>query len=112
MHFTESVFEAVVDTEVVIFRCTQPMPEHVVKIAISNGITSIKSYSTPQTQWNEFDGRPINIFHNSHLNDLVAKIRKWDKLDPVCKITQGAKPFQVGKGKPPQTRSVVSTRFC
>jgi len=31
-------------------------------------------------------------------------------LDDVCKITQGTKPFQTGKGKPPQTREIVNEK--
>jgi len=42
------------------------------------------------------DGKPVNIFEK--------------KLDSLCAITQGAKPFQVGKGKPPQTREIVNKK--
>ncbi|HES59000.1 MAG TPA: type II restriction endonuclease, partial [Caldithrix sp.] len=31
-------------------------------------------------------------------------------LDDLCKITQGTKPFQVGKGNPKQTREIVNTK--
>ena len=42
---------------------------------------------------------------------IADKMRRGAALlDEVYLITQGAKPFQVGKGKPPQTRRIVEEK--
>jgi len=56
------------------------------------------------------DGLPVNIFEQKEYQSIKEKADIFPKLDVVCKITQGTKPFQVGKGKPPQTKKVVENK--
>jgi type I restriction-modification system DNA methylase subunit len=111
VHYIRPVFEqATVDTEVVIFRKQTPSPEHAVQITFieKNGAKSF--YSIPQNRWQSETGRPINIHERPEFSALADKLRVMPRLDDAVKITQGAKPFQVGKGIPPQTRIIVNQK--
>lgn len=57
------------------------------------------------------NGGVINIFTSESEEALAAKCRKISqRLESYCDINVGIKPYQVGKGTPPQTRRTVEER--
>ncbi len=111
VHYRYFVFpKAKVDTEVTIIQKCTPNEKHNVEISVveKNGTTS--TYTIPQSRWSLGKGKPVNIFERPELETLANKLRSLPILDNCCVITQGSKPFQVGKGKPPQTRQIVDEK--
>jgi adenine-specific DNA methylase len=109
-HFMNKVFkDAVVDTEIIIFRNDMPKNNNV-QINVCNQDAIISSQQICQDRLIELEGRPYNILDKSEYAPLKEKMNLLPKLDSLCKITQGTKPFQVGKGKPPQTKKTVNEK--
>ncbi len=110
-HYQYQVFsQATVDTEVVIIHQMRPQVSHQVEIVIQTKEGTSESYFIKQTRWQTNEGKPVNIFERPEFTRLADKLRKFEVLDNLCLITQGAKPFQVGKGKPPQTQAIVDQK--
>jgi len=110
-HFRKPVFsKATVDTEVVIAKKANPPKDHKVEIIIVERDGTTSRYNVSQSQWQSDDGAPINIFESPEISGIVAKFERFPVLDSLAIITQGTKPFQVGKGKPPQTRAIVEEK--
>lgn len=109
-HFYYKVFKkAVVDTDIVIFYR---------KFDINNKIKVIKVKSPPdlylqscakEYQQNKVDRLSIasDILNDAGVVSLIKKLGNHMALSELCKITQGAKPFQVGKGVPKQTKKTL-----
>jgi hypothetical protein len=65
-----------------------------------------------QKKWQNKNGDVINIFIDDVTEKIINKIAKVSKpLANLCKVTVGIKPYQKGKGKPPQTEKVVKERI-
>ena len=112
VHFKNPVFsQAVVDTEIMIFRNTKPRKTHNIKIEIYNKQNEKVESKIKQQNWIDANGSPVNIFDNPKNHSIKIKLSSLPILDTICKITQGTKPFQVGKGNPPQTRAVVNEKL-
>jgi type I restriction-modification system DNA methylase subunit len=109
-HFATSVFEAVVNNEVVLIKNCPAAEAHNIRVTISAGAGPQPPYFIPQSRWRLSDGEPVNILERPELSTLADKLRALKKLGDFLVVTQGAKPFQVGKGKPPQTRKIVDTK--
>jgi adenine-specific DNA-methyltransferase len=110
-HYRRHVFgKATVDTEIVIFKKGKPTKNHEIKITVVEKDDSSNSYAILQARWQAGNGKPINLFERPEMKELADKLRRFKVLDDLCIITQGAKPFQVGKGKPAQTRKIVDTK--
>lgn len=111
VHYKHRVFDKVtVDTEVAIFRKNRPNSAHKIKICIVEKDKKITEYAIPQALWDKADGKPVNINSSPDVEAISSKLQKLPILDDLCNITQGAKPFQVGKGKPRQTRQIVNDK--
>ncbi len=111
VHYRRQVFgKATVDTEIAIFKKGKPTKNHKIKITVVEKDDSSNSYVVLQAQWQAGNGKPINLFERPEIKELADKLRRFKVLDDLCIITQGAKPFQVGKGKPTQTRKIVDTK--
>lgn len=111
VHYRHRVFhQATVDTEIVIIEKSQPTETHQVEITLIEKDKSATNYLIPQNRWQTREGKPINLLEKPELMALADKLRAFQKLEHLCLITQGTKPFQVGKGKPPQTRQIVSKK--
>jgi type I restriction-modification system DNA methylase subunit len=108
VHYLQKVFhEATVDTEIVILQNSEPL-ENEIQVSIVDDFAGITLNQIDQKLWQKADGKPINIFLKSKEISLVEKIcAKAKVLETFCKVTQGAKPYQVGKGIPKQTRKIV-----
>ncbi len=109
-HYHKSVFDAVVDTEVVIFR----------KGYTSNNIVNVYNHidnfqvqilKHNQDSWKNKNGDVINIFTNPKIEKLVEKLKVNSTL--LCEVTElfaGIKPYEEGKGTPPQTRTMMKEK--
>jgi hypothetical protein len=67
-------------------------------------------FGVPQERWKRREGQAINVLERPEFAQLADRLRAFPVLDGLCVITQGAKPFQVGKGKPLQTRAIVDRK--
>ncbi len=110
IHFVASVFAAIVDNEVVLMKNSAAPEGHGISITIFDDSGPREPYLIPQERWRLADGDPVNVMERPELSGLADKLRRLTRLGNVFEITQGAKPFQVGKGKPKQTREVVDTK--
>lgn len=111
IHHKYRVFQdATVDTEIVIFNNSLPDIQHNIKITIEEKDGAHLNYFIPQQKWILSNGLPVNVFERNEFSDLITKIKAFSALDTICKITQGTKPFQVGKGKPSQTQKIVDEK--
>ncbi|MGC1619969.1 MAG: TaqI-like C-terminal specificity domain-containing protein [Candidatus Acidiferrum sp.] len=120
VHFKFAVFsKVVVDTEIVLLQKAKPSRwEATVTVADTlNAFTSGKPCKElqvlrhQQQKWRDLNGGVINIFTSESEEALAAKCRKISRrLESYCDINVGIKPYQVGKGMPPQTRRTVEER--
>jgi len=110
LHFSSHVFNAVVDTHVLVFQKNQSIKNDSVCIDIfaDNQVKEhqiINQYTLPD------DGDVINIVATPDEKELYEKIKKRSNfIKDVCFSTVGVKPFQVGKGNPKQTREIVESK--
>jgi hypothetical protein len=110
VHYLNKVFkDAVVDTEVIIFKNAMGNNNEI-EINIYNKDEIIFSQQINQKKMIDLNGQPVNIFERKEHRTIKEKAEIFPKLDSLCKITQGTKPFQVGKGKPPQTKKIVDEK--
>jgi adenine-specific DNA-methyltransferase len=111
VHFADPVFnQATVDTEIIVIQPTPPFVTHDVKVSFVRRDGSWEKFSTAQSRWRKFAGNVINILERPNIIELADRLRMFPKLAEFYKVTQGAKPFQVGKGKPKQTRAIVDSK--
>jgi type I restriction-modification system DNA methylase subunit len=119
VHFRFPVFPKVtVDTEIVILQNKPPTEQSEAKVriaetldAFTNPNASLKILRHNQSKWQQLDGGVINIFSNSEDEALAEKCVKLGvPLRMLYYTNVGIKPYQVGKGFPPQTRHIVDTR--
>ena len=109
-HYARQVFDAIVDTEVVILR-NGATPQNSVLIRIVGENNQSVCKSVEQSKWAALDGEPINIFVSPAEERVIAKINEQsERLSALCAVTVGMKPYQVGKGVPKQTREIVENR--
>ncbi|MCK4618886.1 MAG: N-6 DNA methylase [Desulfobacterales bacterium] len=109
-HYMRKVFDAVVDTEVVLLKKSKPN-NNIVNIIIYQDKDKFDSRSIPQQKWQVLNGEPINIFIDEKTEKLIDIIKNNTiLLRNICKVTVGMKPYQNGKGKPKQTKNVVKNR--
>ncbi len=111
IHFQIPVFEqAVVDTEIMIFKKSNPSDSHKIQIEVFDKRHVKTELNILQRKWIEQNGAPVNILDNEKFSPIKEKTSKLPILDSICKITQGTKPFQVGKGTPKQTRQIAEEK--
>ncbi|MEI7422596.1 MAG: TaqI-like C-terminal specificity domain-containing protein [Prolixibacteraceae bacterium] len=110
-HYHKSVFDAVVDTEVVIFKKGYA-ESHFVNVFIHTEANQVYELKHDQSKWKNKNGDVINIFTNEKIEKIVEKL-KIDSfnLSEYCDVVTGMKPYQVGKGIPKQDRSIVDARI-
>lgn len=113
LHLPEKVFSAVVDTHVLVFEknkkgiASQP-----------NALVVDRKINNEINEWHQLpynlipcDGEPINIVAPKEAAVLFRKIIKNSKpLRNFCDVYNGVKPFEKGKGNPPQTDETMKTK--
>ncbi|MEB3189970.1 MAG: TaqI-like C-terminal specificity domain-containing protein [Snowella sp.] len=53
---------------------------------------------------------PINIYESEYAKNIKKKFNVLQTLGNISNITQGTKPFQKGKGKPPQDQIILDDK--
>jgi type I restriction-modification system DNA methylase subunit len=120
VHFKFAVFpKVVVDTEIVLLQKATP-GQWKARVTVAESLDAFTSgkpskellvLAHKQQKWRDLSGGVINIFTSESEEALAAKCRKnTQPLETFCDINVGIKPYQVGKGTPPQTRRVVEER--
>ena len=120
IHFKFAVFQGVtVDTEIVLLQKSNPTG-WISKVIVADTIESFKSMNFgpslrkiehAQEKWRKLCGDVINIFLDDRLESLANKCQSQSNLlENTYKINVGIKPYQKGKGTPPQTKEIVENR--
>ena len=110
VHFSRKVFKsATVDCEIVIIQNAKHQ-KHNVLVTVQTKSESLQ-HEIPQSLWLSPNSDPFNIQLTEKEHDLLAKINSESvHADDIFLIKNGVKPFEKGKGKPPQTREIVETK--
>jgi type I restriction-modification system DNA methylase subunit len=119
VHFRFPVFPKVtVDTEIVVIQNQTPTAESEATVRIAETLEvfkntngTLKTIRHNQGKWQQLDGGVINIFSSLKEEALAEKCAKLAApLRTLYHTNVGIKPYQVGKGAPPQNRQIVDTR--
>ena len=119
VHFTEKVFpQATVDTEIIVLNKGKSINSKIaINVVHKNDVpkvfepSNITTLFHDQNEWVKQNGQPINIFLSKRQKELSNKIANSGKeLSHFAMVNVGIKPYQVGKGKPKQTRDTVENR--
>lgn len=118
VHFGYAVFKkVVVDTEVVIFqngfgKRSKPMVYVVPSEPTNTMLENASAVCGSQDDWLSASDKPINIFLSAEERALRNKVFGQPLVvSDLMKVNVGIKPYQVGKGKPLQTKHIVTERL-
>jgi hypothetical protein len=112
LHLPRKVFRAVVDTHVLIFQ-KQPFDPH------DNGTFEVDIFQPNEiVSWHRLpwlnvprNGDPINVVASYEEQSLFAKINSISvSLSELFPVFNGIKPFEKGKGHPPQTAQTMKDK--
>jgi len=115
----ESVFpQATVDPLVIIIENVKPAIQHSVKVSIAHKkikITSIgdefDSSLIQQKLWNQNQNSQIKVYSNDNISAIINKINcSQSKVRDLLEYKAGCKPYEKGKGKPPQTKKTLEEK--
>ena len=110
---SKKVFSAVVDTHVLIFRRSECGSLGLYNIKIYNRKNNIIQLSHEvRSDLIQRSGNPINIISSPSEQELIQKINKKSSilLSDICNVYNGIKPFEKGKGEPPQSEKIVTEK--
>lgn len=110
LHGKEHIFDAVVDTHVLIFEKGRLNGKNLFDVEMAENC-QISSYQ--RLDQNHFDkqGGIINILATPEETTLFEKIKKQSIALQDCTIVyNGVKPFEKGKGNPPQSKETVKDK--
>lgn len=117
VHFSYSVFDAVVDTEVIIFANgftkNNTPPVHIVskEPVAFDLLENAKTVAGIQDAWLNDAAKPLNIFLNKEERLLKEKLfNAPQRVVDLFTVSVGIKPYQTGKGTPAQTAQMVKNR--
>jgi len=118
VHFGYAVFrKVVVDTEVVIFqngfeKGFKPNVFVVPNAPLNAMLEAAHQVAGNQDDWLAAADKPINIFLSAAERALRDKVFSQPLVVAnLLKVNVGVKPYQAGKGKPPQTKETVKGRI-
>ncbi|MEZ4524623.1 MAG: TaqI-like C-terminal specificity domain-containing protein [Desulfobacterales bacterium] len=106
----EKVFsDATVDCDSVFVKKTSETIKSVVEISVKNREKTVISHSIEHIRLSKQNY--INLYLSERSYDLIEKIKKQSVLVKDClQIKNGVKPYEKGKGKPPQTAEIMKTK--
>jgi type I restriction-modification system DNA methylase subunit len=112
LHYNKKVFDAIVDTEVVLLKkCVSSKGHKTLVAQVFDENKSIQSL-TNQEQWQGFNGEPVNIFLNQQETQLVSNVKsKFRPISDYINFYAGIKPYEEGKGRPAQTKEMMQNRI-
>jgi len=106
----KKVFNAIVDTHVLVFQKEKPRKDHSFLIEILRDNDINLSHALIQSEIAP-NGDPINISIDKPTKDIYEKIcRNAKKLFELATVYNGVKPFEKGKGNPPQTQKTMDEK--
>jgi adenine-specific DNA-methyltransferase len=112
LQLQENVFDAVVDTHVLIFKCNTSELNASSSVPVfirKDGAFELCHELT----WGEIpkNGESINIVADSRSQEFYKKIISASRrLADICNVFNGVKPFEKGKGTPPQTAKTMQEK--
>ncbi len=112
LHLNNNVFDAVVDTMVIVFEKPGKRSTKAQSVLIFTN-DDRKILLSHELDWNDIpqNGDPINIVANSRSQELYKKIvSSTRQLSTICSVFNGVKPFEKGKGNPPQTEQTMKEK--
>jgi hypothetical protein len=112
LHLPEKVFQTVVDTHVVVFERAD------VEDAESGSLAVDVRRAGENSLWHVLpwkciphSGEPINIVEPLNAQKLFRRIQNTSSpLQQICAVYNGVKPFEKGKGNPPQSTQVMKEK--
>ena len=109
LQLPDKVFRAVVDTHVLIFQraVSKPAANGSLSVDIRRGAKVALCHVLP---WRAIPqtGDPINVSASLEAQKVLGKIKQQaGPLAQICDVFNGIKPFEKGKGHPPQTEQVL-----
>ncbi len=110
LHIKEHIFKAVVDTQVLIFEKNNYIKNYdvVIDVLEKKEISTLHIINQNQLPNN---GDIINILSSEEDKKLFEKIKgKSNLIKEMCTVYNGVKPFEKGKGNPPQTAKIMQTK--
>jgi type I restriction-modification system DNA methylase subunit len=109
LHLKDRVFKAIVDTHVLIFE-KDLINDNIIQIDKLENQAITFSHSVFQNKLPK-NGDLINIVSEDNKRELFEKIKNNTKpLSYFCDVFNGVKPFEKGKGKPPQTEITMKEK--
>jgi len=109
LHLPEKVFKAVVDTNVLVFQKGPSSSNNFVVDILSD--SKVRESHMLSQQEIPNDGSIINIVATEEDQNLFHKIEICSvDLQELCKAYNGSKPFEKGKGNPPQTEKTMKEK--
>ncbi|WP_417428651.1 Eco57I restriction-modification methylase domain-containing protein [Halpernia sp.] len=110
LHSKKHIFDAVVDTHVIIFEKNSLKKENNFTIDLVENEKAVFYQTLNQNNFAK-DGKIINILAKPEETELFNKIKNNShSIKEISISTVGVKPFQVGKGNPKQTREIVTEK--
>lgn len=110
-HYHKSVFDAVVDTEVIVIQ-KGFVKDNKVKVYRHFDANNVLMLLHSQDTWSLKNGQVINIFADSKTETLIKKI-SFDSLllSDIANVYAGVVPYEEGKGYPKQTRNMMKQKI-
>ncbi len=112
LHLPDKVFKAIVDTHVLIFQKANDADNKsgALTVDVRSETEISQSHMLP---WENIvtSGDPINVVASVPVQKLFHRIE--DQSEPllrICNIYNGVKPFERGKGDPPQTSEITKEK--
>lgn len=112
-HFSYFVFrDATVETDIYILKKEQNPLDNRIKISFVENCSnlSVSEKIILQKEFISKNGKPINIYEKKEFESIKLKCKKIKKIGDLFQIVQGTKPFQKGKGNPPQTEEILKSQ--
>lgn len=111
LHIKEHIFKAVVDTHVLIFEKNNYIKSNEVEIEILEK-GEIKLHQTIDQNDLPDNGDIINILAKEEEKKLFEKIKNHsNSIQEISSVYNGVKPFEKGKGNPPQTPEIMKSKL-
>ena len=113
-HFSYFVFrDATVETDIYILKKEQNPLDNRIKISFVENCSnlSVSEKIILQKEFISKNGKPINIYEKKEFESIKLKCKKIKKIGDLFQIVQGTKPFQKGKGNPPQTEEILKSQI-
>jgi len=110
LHINQHIFKAVVDTHVLIFERNS---------YVKNGEITIDIYDKNEIRLHQYisqlklpdNGEVINVLSSDDEKALFEKIKNASiPIYELCEVYNGVKPFEKGKGNPPQTAETMKLK--